>query len=90
MQLLLERFVEERPHSFPERFKVDIRPLTFEVRRNMGGTLYLLLAAVGKDVTALFPTVNALHKWLTQGCFVWSRRLLLSGRSMPQKGRDRR
>ncbi len=47
LQLLLERFAEERPHTFPERFKVDIRPLTFEVRRNMGGTLYLLLAAVG-------------------------------------------
>jgi putative ABC transport system permease protein len=47
LQLLLERFAEQRPHTFPERFKVDIRPLTFEVRRNMGGTLYLLLAAVG-------------------------------------------
>ena len=47
LQLLLERFAEEGPHTFPERFKVDIRPLTFEVRRNMGGTLYLLLAAVG-------------------------------------------
>ncbi|MGC1648089.1 MAG: ABC transporter permease [Candidatus Sulfotelmatobacter sp.] len=47
LQLLLERLSKERPHSFPEGFKVDIRPLTFEVRRNMGGTLYLLLAAVG-------------------------------------------
>ena len=47
LQLLLERFAEERPHTIPERFKVDIRPLTFEVRRNMGGTLYLLFTAVG-------------------------------------------
>jgi hypothetical protein len=46
LQLLLERFAEERPHTFPERFKVDICPLTFEVRRNTGGTL--LLAAVGR------------------------------------------
>ena len=46
LQPLMERLAEERPHSFPERFKVDIRPLTFEIRQNMGGTLYLLFAAV--------------------------------------------
>jgi predicted permease len=47
LQTLLERFAEERLHSFPEGFKVDIRPLTFEITRNLGGTLYLLFAAVG-------------------------------------------
>lgn len=46
LQTLMERLAEERPHSFPEKFKVDIRPLTFEIRQNMGGTLYLLFAAV--------------------------------------------
>jgi predicted permease len=46
LQPLLERFAQEKPHSFPPKFKVDIRPLTFETTRNMGGTLYLLFAAV--------------------------------------------
>jgi predicted permease len=32
--------------SFPPKFKVDIRPLTYETTHNMGGTLYLLFAAV--------------------------------------------
>jgi len=47
LQPLMERFAKERPHSFPDNFKVDIRPLTYETTRNMGGTLYLLFAAVG-------------------------------------------
>jgi predicted permease len=46
LQPLLQRFAEEEPRSFPEKFKVDVRPLTFEIRQNMGGTLYLLFAAV--------------------------------------------
>jgi len=46
LQPLLERFAQERPHSFPPKFKVDIRPLTYETTHNMGGTLYLLFAAV--------------------------------------------
>jgi predicted permease len=46
LQSVLERFARERPHSFPDKFKVDIRPLTYETTRNMGGTLYLLFAAV--------------------------------------------
>src|SRR5258708_18492556 len=46
LQPLLERFANEMPHSFPPKFKVDIRPLTYETTRNMGGTLYLLFAAV--------------------------------------------
>jgi predicted permease len=46
LQPLLQRLAEERPRSFPEKFKVDIRPLTFEVRQNMGGTLYFLFGAV--------------------------------------------
>jgi len=46
LQPLLERFAQERPHSFPDKFKVDIRPLTYETTHNMGGTLYLLFAAV--------------------------------------------
>jgi predicted permease len=43
---LLRRFAQEHPDSFPKTFKVDIRPLTFETTENMGGTLYLLFAAV--------------------------------------------
>jgi predicted permease len=46
LQPLLERFAQEQPESFPKPFKVDIRPLTFETTENMGGTLYLLFAAV--------------------------------------------
>jgi len=46
LQPLLERFAHDRPHSFPPKFKVDIRSLTYETTRNMGGTLYLLFAAV--------------------------------------------
>ena len=47
MQPLLERFARERPHSYPLKFKVDIRPLTDEITRHMGGLLYLLFGAVG-------------------------------------------
>jgi putative ABC transport system permease protein len=43
---LLRRFAQEQPDNFPKTFKVDIRPLTFETTENMGGTLYLLFAAV--------------------------------------------
>jgi putative ABC transport system permease protein len=46
LQPLLERFAQEQPDTFPKPFKVDIRPLTFETTENMGGTLYLLFAAV--------------------------------------------
>jgi predicted permease len=43
---LLERFAREQPDYFPRKFKVDVRPLTYEIGQNMGGTLYLLFAAV--------------------------------------------
>lgn len=43
---LLERFAREEPDNFPRKFKVDVRPLTYEIGENMGGTLYLLFAAV--------------------------------------------
>jgi predicted permease len=43
---LLERFAHEQPDIFPRKFKVDVRPLTYEIGENMGGTLYLLFAAV--------------------------------------------
>ena len=43
---LLRRFARELPDLYPRKFNVDIRPLTWEVRHNMGGTLYLLFAAV--------------------------------------------
>jgi predicted permease len=46
LQPLMERFAQEQPDNFPKPFKVDIRPLTFETTENMGGTLYLLFAAV--------------------------------------------
>jgi predicted permease len=46
LQPLLDRFAQERPGVFPRKFKVDIRLLTFETTRNMGGTLYLLFVAV--------------------------------------------
>jgi putative ABC transport system permease protein len=43
---LLQRFAHEHPDSFPRKFKVDLRPLTYETTQNMGTTLYLLFAAV--------------------------------------------
>jgi putative ABC transport system permease protein len=43
---LLRRFAQEEPDNFPRNFKVDMRPLTWEITHNMGGTLYLLFAAV--------------------------------------------
>ncbi|MGC2162831.1 MAG: ABC transporter permease [Silvibacterium sp.] len=46
LQPLLDRFAQEQPRSFPRNFKVDIRLLTWEVTRNIGGTLHLLFAAV--------------------------------------------
>ena len=46
LQPLLERFAKETPGHFPPKFKADVRSLTFETRRNIGGTLYLLFAAV--------------------------------------------
>lgn len=46
LQPLLERFAHEHPDSFPKKFAVDIRSLTYETRQNMGSTLYLLFAAV--------------------------------------------
>lgn len=46
LQPLLERFARDAPHTFPKTFRVDVRPLTYELRRNIGGTLYLLFGAV--------------------------------------------
>jgi predicted permease len=43
---LLQRFAHEHPDNFPRKFKVDLRPLTYETTQNMGTTLYLLFAAV--------------------------------------------
>ena len=43
---LLTRFAKEQPDNFPRNFKVDVCPLTYETTQNMGGTLYLLFAAV--------------------------------------------
>jgi predicted permease len=44
---MLQEFAKEYPSRFPSEFKVDIRLLTWEVKRNIGSTLYLLFAAVG-------------------------------------------
>jgi predicted permease len=46
LQPLLEGFAKEQPRWYPPKFKVDIRPLTYETTRNMSSTLYLLFAAV--------------------------------------------
>jgi putative ABC transport system permease protein len=47
LQPLLDRFAQEHPREYSPNYKADLRPLTWEVTRNMGGTLYLLLGAVG-------------------------------------------
>lgn len=46
LQPVLERFAREKRHSFPPKFKWTSAPLTYETMHNMGGTLYLLFAAV--------------------------------------------
>jgi predicted permease len=46
LQPLLDRFAKEHPREYSATFKADIRPLTWELKRNIGGTLYLLFAAV--------------------------------------------
>lgn len=47
LEPMLQEFAKENPSRFPSEFKVDIRLLTWEVKRNIGSTLYLLFAAVG-------------------------------------------
>lgn len=46
LEPLLQEFAREHPNNYPPKFKVDIRLLTWEVTHNIGGTLYLLFAAV--------------------------------------------
>lgn len=46
LQALLDRFAKEHPREYAANAKADIRPLTWELKRNIGGTLYLLFAAV--------------------------------------------
>ena len=47
LQPLLEQFAKEMPKHFPEHFKVQVEGLNEWVERDMSGTLYLLLGAVG-------------------------------------------
>jgi len=47
LQPLLDRFAREHPRQYSANYKADIRPLTWEITRNIGGTLYILFAAVG-------------------------------------------
>jgi predicted permease len=44
---LLQQFAREAPKRFPEHFKVQVEDLNAWVVRSIGGTLYLLLGAVG-------------------------------------------
>ena len=47
LQPLLERFAKETPTHFPStKFKVDVQQLSYWTIHQMGGTLYLLFAAV--------------------------------------------
>ncbi len=46
LEPLLRRFAKEQPDNFPPNFKIDVRPLTYEIGQNLGGTLYLLFGAV--------------------------------------------
>jgi predicted permease len=60
MTPFLRRFAQEQPDNFPRTFKVDIRPLTYEVTQNMGSTLYLLFAAVAMLLAIGCGTVSIL------------------------------
>ncbi|HEV2401785.1 MAG TPA: ABC transporter permease [Candidatus Sulfotelmatobacter sp.] len=46
LQSLWDRFARLYPRVYSAPYKADIRPLTWEITRNMGGTLYALFAAV--------------------------------------------
>jgi putative ABC transport system permease protein len=46
LQPLLERFARETPTHYPLKFKVDVRELQYWTAHELGGTLYLLFAAV--------------------------------------------
>jgi len=46
LQSLLDRFSRSYPRQYSANYKADIRPLTWEITRNIGGTLYALFAAV--------------------------------------------
>jgi len=46
LQPLMERFARETLTHFPPKFKVDVRELSYWTVHQMGGTLYLLFAAV--------------------------------------------
>jgi predicted permease len=46
LQPLLERFAKETPTHFPTKFKVDVQQLGYGTIQQIGGTLYLLFAAV--------------------------------------------
>jgi predicted permease len=47
LEPLLQRFAREMPKRFPEQFHVQVEGLNAWVERSIGGTLYLLLGAVG-------------------------------------------
>ena len=46
LQPLLEQFAKDQPKQFPEHFQVHVQGLNDWVVKQIGGTLYLLLAAV--------------------------------------------
>jgi len=46
LQPLMERFAKDTPKHFPEHFQVHVQGLNDWVVKQMGGTLYLLLAGV--------------------------------------------
>jgi predicted permease len=47
LQPLLDLFAKEHPREYSPNYKADLRPLTWEVTKNIGATLYLLFGAVG-------------------------------------------
>lgn len=47
LQPLLESFAKEFPRYFPKEFRVQVHRLNYRVEQDLGGTLRLLLAAVG-------------------------------------------
>jgi predicted permease len=47
LEPLLQQYAREMPKRFPEQFHVQVEGLNAWVERSMGGTLFLLLGAVG-------------------------------------------
>jgi predicted permease len=65
LQPLLEAFAKETPLNFPREFRVDIRPLSYDIRTSLGPSMYLMFGAV--CLLMLIGCLNAAILLLARG-----------------------